>query len=766
MAESESVDATYRRYVAEIDLYEKEFKPWEARGKKILKLYKDSDNTQGKRKRFNVLWSNVETLKPACYARDPQPVAERRFKDADPIGRTASEVLERCLSYTIDCQDFGQKMRQIVSDRLLPGRGVAWTRYEPTISGEGDNEEVSYEQAIPDYVYWEDFGHNIARTWEEVWLVWRRVYLTRAKLVKRFGEVGKTIPLDYTPKGLKDEKTSEDIKKAAIYELWDKEDRLVGFLSKSHPKMIEQKPDPLELTNYFPCPRPLFSTLTTDSLQPTPDYALYQTQAQELEELTVRIDALQKGLKLVGVYDSSAAGLANILTAGYENKMVPVDNWAKFSEKGGLDGSVSFLPIKEVAETLVSLYEARDKAKEDLYEITGLADIIRGNSEPEETATAQQIKGRFAVLRISETQSDVQRFAKEWIRQLGEIIAEHFSLETIKAISGVKLLTDEEKQALEAKLQAQPAQPGQPPPEIPPEIAEQLRQPTWEQVYALLSDQVLREFRIDIETDSTIRTDEDADREARTEFLTAAGTYIDKASLAMQQAPELAPLLGEMLMFGVRGHRSARSLEPAFEDAMKKLGQPKPPQPDPELQKEQLKAQSALQLEQLKAQTTAQIENAKQEAQARENMLTQQLEDARAERDGQRELIIEREKMQNEKEIALFEAQLKAETDRHNAQIQAQQADADRQYEASQKDADRQSTERVKGAEMDANERGKMMEMSHQAQEGEKQRQHEIDTAKDAEEKSGAKAKSRDNTLAAAQKLVEALAQLKGAQVH
>src|SRR6185436_19128463 len=311
-----------------------------------------------------------------------------------PVGRTASEVLERCLSYTIDCQDFGQKMRQIVSDRLLPGRGVAWTRYEPTI----EDEEVSYEQAIPDYVYWEDFGHNVARTWDEVWLVWRRVYMTRAKLVKRFGDVGKTIPLDYTPRGIKDEKTSEDIKKAAVYELWDKDDKLVGFLSKSHPKMIETVPDPLELTNYFPCPRPLYATLTTDSLAPTPDYALYQTQAQELEELTVRIDALQKGLKLVGVYDSSAPALATILTQGYENKMVPVDNWAKFSEKGGLNGSVAFLPIKEVAETLIALYESRDKSKQDLYEITGLADIIRGNSEPEETATAQQIKGRFAVL--------------------------------------------------------------------------------------------------------------------------------------------------------------------------------------------------------------------------------------------------------------------------------------------------------------------------------------------------------------------------------
>jgi hypothetical protein len=143
MADEATTDQEYLRYAAEIDLYEKEFRSWETRGKKILKLYKDSSNDAGKKKRFNILWSNVQTMLPACYARDPQPVAVRRFKDSDPVGRVASVVLERCLSYTIDCQDFGHTMRQVVSDRLLPGRGVAWARYEAEIDPE--NEDVSYE---------------------------------------------------------------------------------------------------------------------------------------------------------------------------------------------------------------------------------------------------------------------------------------------------------------------------------------------------------------------------------------------------------------------------------------------------------------------------------------------------------------------------------------------------------------------------------------------------------------------------------------------
>jgi hypothetical protein len=694
-----SVDQEYRRYVAEIDLYEKEFKPWESRGKKVLKLYKDADNTLGKRKRFNVLWSNVQTLLPACYARDPQPVAERRFKDADPVGRTASEVLERCLSYTIDCQDMGHTMRQLVTDRLLPGRGVAWVRYVPTMEGEGDAETVAYESAIPDYVYWEDFGHSIARVWEEVSIVWRKVYMTRAKLVQRFGDVGKLIPLDYTPKGLKDEKTSEDIKKACIYEGWDKDASQVFFLSKSHPKIIEKKPDPLELTGFFPTPRPLFATLTTDSLVPVADYALYQTQAQELEELTVRIDGLQDALKLRGAYDSSAPALAQIL-AGAGNKLIPVDNWAKFSEKGGIDGSIQFVPIKEVAETLIALYEAREKSKQDLYEITGLADIIRGNSEPEETATAQQIKGRFAVLRISDTQSDVQRFARDLIRLLGEIIAEHFSLETIKAISGVRLMTAEEKQAKQQELQLA-QETGQQPPEVPPEVEEMLRQPTWEEVYGLLSDQVLREFRIDIETDSTIRTDEDADRVARTEFLTAAGTYIDKAALAMQTAPELGPLLGELLMFGVRSFRSARTLEPVFEDAVKKMAQRQPSAMDPEM----AKVQGELQVKREEMEMKAQLSEREQAAQAQQERERMQLEDQRAERDAQRQIEVEREKAQLHKEEAIAVAQIKAGVDLQVAQMQGVQQREELAMQERQGDKDRASNENIKGAEISASDK-------------------------------------------------------------
>ncbi len=119
--------------------------------------------------------------------------------------------------------------------------------------------------------------------------------------------------------------------------------------------------------------------------------------------------------------------------------------------------------------------------KQDLYEITGISDIVRGQTSASETATAQQIKGQFATLRLDNNQKDVARFSKDLVVIMTEVIAKHFSLDTIKQVSGVKLMTAEEKQLVEAQQQqammmAQQTQ--QPPPPLPEEIEEQINFPT------------------------------------------------------------------------------------------------------------------------------------------------------------------------------------------------------------------------------------------------------------------------------------------------
>lgn len=154
-----------QQWLSDLSLSKKEDEKWVKRGKKIVKRYRDDrDSARDGSKRFNILWSNVQTMLPALYGKTPRAQVERRYKDQDPIGRTASTILERCLQYEIDHYgDFDASNKLAITDRLLPGRGVVWVRFETKeheeIEEGGKVDKYLYECSPVDYVYWEDFRY-------------------------------------------------------------------------------------------------------------------------------------------------------------------------------------------------------------------------------------------------------------------------------------------------------------------------------------------------------------------------------------------------------------------------------------------------------------------------------------------------------------------------------------------------------------------------------------------------------------------------------
>ena len=61
--------------------YERSYKRWEARVDRIVKKYKDDSRyDRNPNARFNILWSNVQTIQPAIFARLPRPDVSRRFR--------------------------------------------------------------------------------------------------------------------------------------------------------------------------------------------------------------------------------------------------------------------------------------------------------------------------------------------------------------------------------------------------------------------------------------------------------------------------------------------------------------------------------------------------------------------------------------------------------------------------------------------------------------------------------------------------------------
>jgi hypothetical protein len=682
--------STLQKYLGIIHTYDNDFKKWDGRVVKIIRRYRDDTRSASGNEtaKFNILWSNVQTLVPAVYARMPKASVSRRFSDNDPVGRVAALLVERALDYEIEhYSDFRSSMKNAVEDRFLGGRGTAWVRYEPHIrkqdvpedgyqitedieegeSAEGANEaalypqdltatpqeptdvpeEIEYECSPADYVHWKDFGHSSARTWEEVTCVWRWVYMTKDALTERFGEdVAKKIPFDTSPETLtKMGQASKTNDRAKICELWDKETQKVYWLSENYADVIDERDDPLGLENFFPCPKPLFATTTSDTLIPVPDFVLYQDQANELDILTDRIDGLVKALRVRGVYDASQPALQRLLTEGDNNTLIPVDKWMAFSEKGGLKGAIDLLPIDTLAAVLIQCYQAQSQIKGQIYEITGISDIIRGQTAASETATAQQIKGQYAGLRLRAMQDGVAMFASELLRMKAQIICTKFQPQTILEYAGAAQMSQADQQMIPQALQ-------------------------------LLQNSPLRAFRIEVAADSLVQLDETQTKQDRMDFLNAFSNFLREALPMGQQAPEMVPMLMEMMRFGVGGFKQAAAIEGTIDVALQQLEQgaarakQQPPQPSPEQLKMQAEQQAAqaqiqsdMQLEQMRAQTNMQIEQMKAQAAGQIELQKQQYE-------GQ----IKLQELAAKEQFERFKAELDATTKIAIAQISANQS--------------------------------------------------------------------------------------------
>jgi hypothetical protein len=658
---------TYEKWYNTIGSYERTYKKWEGRADKILKRYRDDSRTQNNpNARFNILYSNVQTVIPAIFARLPRPDVSRRFRDNDPIGRVASMMLERALEFELEhYTDYKSAMDSAVFDRMIGGRGTAWVRYEPHIvagekgmpedgvqvtedideadeSTEGleneSQERIEYECAPIDYVHWRDFGHSVARTWEEVTAVWRKVYMNRDALVERFGEeLGYQIPLDSTPSDGKTYAHQQDAaQQAVIYEIWDKETGTALWISKSLGKILDERPDPLQLENFWPCPKPLYSNLTTENLEPIPDFVMYQDQAKELDTLADRIDGLINALKVRGVYDASSSELQRLFSEGENNTLIPVHNWMAFAEKQGMKGAIDLVDIAPFANALMSCYQAMEQVKGQIYEIMGIADIQRGQTDPNETLGAQIIKSNNAAGRLKTMQNHVVQFATMLLNIKAQIICNHFSDETILKISGADQLTDNDKALVPQALE-------------------------------LLKSESAKNFRIEVTSDSMIYQDEQQEKQNRVEFLTAVSQFVQTALPVGQAVPELVPLFMEMLKFGVTAFKAGKQIEGLIDETADKFreqakmqeGQPK--QPSPEIQKlqmqaqlEQQKMQFQSQLEQQKMQANIEMERAKQEYQSQETQVRMQMEMQRDAAEREMEMKMAQMKMMTERNTQLL----------------------------------------------------------------------------------------------------------------
>lgn len=572
-----------RKWKNEIQLAERRFQAWWKEADQYYDIYEAESQTQNS---YNILWSNTEVLRPALYNSTPTPDVRRRFRDEDVLGKTVSKVLQRALDYTVDdyeAEDFDDEMKGVVLDTLITGRGKARVKYvpvfvpmpesmgQPAIPPVLESEQplstpdldaqaapppemVADESAKCEYVYFKDYLHGPGKKWSQVpWEAYRHC-LDRDELVQMFGpEIGAKVPLD---EAKKDEKTedkdlNDNDRTAEVWEIWDKRSRRAIFINKQFDDQpLLDVEDPLQLAGFFPGPKPLYAIESTRSLIPIPPYRLYKQQAKELNKITARINVITDHMRVRGAYAAGITEIGNILKLG-DGEMAPIVNVTQVAAAGGLDKALWMMPIDALAAALQQLYLAREQIKQVIAELTGLSDIIRGSTNPNETKGAQQLKSQWGTLRLQRLQREVQRFARDLIRLLGEIISSQFSPEKLAAITQVQLPTPEEKQQAQmavqqAEMAAQQAQAmppqvdpatGQPvpPPGPPPEAVSVLEQPTWEDVMGVLKSDELRGYKVDVETDSTVAETIDRDMAGLSEVLQALGQFLQIVGPMVQQ---------------------------------------------------------------------------------------------------------------------------------------------------------------------------------------------------------------------------------------
>lgn len=674
-------------WLSEIKSSREREKRYRELGKEVVTIYEAEEE---KETPFNILYSNTETLRPALYSAQPRAVVQRRFKDDDPIGKNAAEANRRMLDYHLDTnkedyETLNEAMGSCVLDALLPGCGRVQLKYdanfipidEPRPPDEHDDDPVDdkaraeyaeKEQVCYESVIWDRFHTGYAKKWTKVPWIAYEYHLTKEevatllgkKLAQQLKYQAKEQSEDDNKKSRTDEETG-DRKTACIYQIWDKAGgKKVRYISPNYPDgELRVDDDPLGLTGFFNTPRPLMFVEKTTSLVPTAPYAMYKRQHKQLNRIAGRIERITEAIRARGIYDGSMGGDLEKLMQKDDNALVPAEVSSALATEKGFQNAIWFLPLDVLIAVLQQLYQAQETCKQTIYEITGIADIMRGATNASETLGAQQIKNQWGTLRLKRMQAEVQRYVRDLLRMTTEIAADKFDEETWAKMTGLPFVTTQQRQQLEQQaMNMPPVVPGQPPTPEQQKLQAELQKPVWGEVLQLLKDDEMRAFRIDIETNSTIQPEAAEDQEALTKLLTAFGQTMQAIGpLVIQGVLPFKAAQGLMLTI-TRRFRFGDDIE----DDILAMQPPKPPEED---KSKEMEAQQ----KELEMQGKA-----------------QQMEVEHATKKGQMQL--EEEKMRNEMDLLKREMELMK---------REMQLDMQEQRHGMQQDLDKQTMEVQKG---------------------------------------------------------------------
>ncbi len=654
-------------------------------GERVLKIYgcEKNDSTP-----FNILMSNTETLLPALYSAVPRPVVNRRFKDEDPVGKASATAGQRVLEFLLDTnvdgyETFDDMMARCVLDALLPGRGVATIQYDAKIEGPEGAERKTREIVCCESRSWNRVYFGYARKWSKVpWIAYEE-YIDQAEAARLFGkDVASKLKFsegeDGEDEGGHSQSADQNLggkKTALIYQIWDKDGgRVVRWLSPGYADgLLKVDADPLQLTGFFNCPKPMMFVAKSDDLIPVAMYKIYENQAEELNRLTQRIKSVVGALRARGIYDSELGGDLDQLMKEGDAILIPSDKTSSLAAEKGLQNAIWFMPIDVLTNTLTQLYQAREQCKRVIYEITGISDILRGSTVASETATAQNIKSQWGTMRLKRLQKEVQRYSRDVLRMMLEIAGTKFSEETWAGMTGLPFLTTEQRAQAErmgTALQQAAAQGVQVPPEAQQQVQQALSMPVWGAILELLQNDLQRAYRIDIETNSTVEPEAVEDQKniaelmnAMAQYLNGVGPLVAKGVMPLEAAQSMLLAITRRFRFGTDIEDYIKQMKPPPPEdngkaAAAQEAQQKQAEMQAEMQAEQQKSQFDAQLKMLELKAEMQMENVRLQAQQQADMAKLEAQQA-----------VDVAKLSAQKQIEQMKAQIQRDTELKKAAL-------------------------------------------------------------------------------------------------
>lgn len=547
-----------------------------------------AEPNEGSQEEWNLWHAGVATQHALLLAQVPQASVTRRYSDAaDDPARMAALMLGRLVNAEEEDENpLEDALSQALLDRLLGGVGICRVRFDREME---EIEQVGVDangQPLPpvelpvpgservevEYIRWDDLRWTSgARTWREVTWVAFPALLSRDELAKR---VGKDLAWKVRLDMCEDPDNPSPYDRAKVWEIWDKSTRHVYYFAEGLDRTLGgpeapeagRMEDPLGLEGFFPCPRPMLANPTTKRFLPCPDYKLVRGLLNQIDMVQSRLALLEEAVRVAGAYDKNFPELERIVREPGFNTLIPVENFPALSEKGGLRGVLDWFPLEQVVTSMAVLEGRLERLKAQLYEVSGLSDILRGQGQgPGVTFGEQDLKARFASARLQRTRADFARFASDLARLRADVLRRKCTDAALLTQSNFAATPDARGAAAALQL---------------------LRSPTLP-------------FRVQVKPEALSAGDFAKQREERAEVVTSLGSFFAAMAPLAQSMPGSTPFLLEILKWSLAGVRGGAEVEGVLDAAIAQAqqaesapSQPAPPPPDPKVLQEQVRGQN------------------------------------------------------------------------------------------------------------------------------------------------------------------------------